>query len=243
MAPELPPCVVGVDGCRAGWVAVALPAESGQPLRPAPVFVAKSFRETRRWCDEIGALAVGVDMPIGLPANGQRDSDGLARRRLGPRRSSFFPTPAHAVLGAESWDEALALSRQASGKGISKQAFNLMPKVRQIRSVIRPADQPRFSEVHPETSFAVMAAQAGVAPLQPKKMSEGKRQRQGLLASELGEVVAQAALNHDRAAGASDEDVLDALAAAWTARRMVSGEAEVLGVGIDPDGFALTVTV
>ncbi len=238
---------VGVDGCRAGWVAVGVPVDvehvrssGGQAV---VVLVAESFGEIRRWCDGIGALAIGVDMPIGLPADGARESDGLARRLLGPRRSSFFPTPAHAVLTADSWDEALALSREASGKGISKQAFNLLPKVRQVRAAVEPNDQPRFSEVHPETSFAVMAEAQGDVPLPPKKTPEGKRLRRELLAANLGEEILQAITEHDRRSGVALDDVFDAAAAAWTASRMVMGTAQVLGAGVDPDGFALTVTV
>ena len=232
--------VVGVDGCRAGWV---LAAVSSQPSSaPVEILVLPTFVEVRQWCDARGAPAVGVDMPIGLPVDGSRESDRLARQLLGPRRSSFFPTPAHAVLATTSWDEALALSREASGKGISKQAFNLLPKVRQVRAAIEAEDQPRFSEVHPETSFAVMAQLAAVGPLDSKRTAVGVQQRRRLIteflgAADVGEVLAELP-----SGGVAADDVLDALAAAWTAGRMAEGSAVVLGDGHDPDGFALTVT-
>lgn len=219
-------------------VALSLNADGGYG-RVANSTVRPLFADIRQWCDERLALAVGVDMPIGMAVDGVRQSDALARKLLGPRRASLFPTPAHAVLEAESWEEALTANHKASGKGISKQAFNLMPKVRQVRGAIQPSDQPRFSEVHPETSLAVMAQLAGWPPLGPKKTALGVDQRREILAQHIGGSLVEQASS----ANAPVVDVLDALAAAWTAGRMVAGSARILGDGLDPDGYALTLTV
>ena len=73
--------------------------------------------------------ALAVDMPIGLPDDGPRLADQQARRRLGARRSSVFPTPVRATLDAVDYPDALAISRRVSGKGLSKQAFNLLPRI------------------------------------------------------------------------------------------------------------------
>lgn len=227
--------VAGVDGCRAGWVVVSVGLTRRAALQVA---VHTSFADVRDWAEAEAIEAVAVDMPIGLPVDGQRQADTQARALLGPRRSSLFPTPAHAVLGAADWSDAQMRSRLASGKGISKQAFYLMPKVAEVRSVIAPADQPRFSEVHPETSFAVMSGQV----LHTKKTPRGLAERTELVGAHLGSL---GDLLLDVPTGCAADDILDACAAAWTARRMAKGQVTVLGQPDrrDPDGYRLTITV
>lgn len=56
-------------------------------------------------------LAVGVDMPIGLPGPERRTADVEARRLLGPRRSSLFWTPPLCVLDTADHAEANRWSR------------------------------------------------------------------------------------------------------------------------------------
>jgi predicted RNase H-like nuclease len=74
-------------------------------------------------------------------------------------------------------------------------------------------------EVHPELSFRMMAG----APLQhPKHAAAGHAQRRALLAGE-GIV-----MPGDEALGRIAVDVLDAAAAAWSARRIAAGHACVL---------------
>ncbi len=243
------PIVVGVDGCSGAWVAAVVDG-SGIPAL--------------RWCGDIdavmavataaGASVIGIDMPIGLPETSPRASDAAARALLGPRRSTLFPTPMRAVLDAVDYADALARSRAACGKGLSVQAWNLVPAIRQVRAAaLDSCDRagPALVEVHPETSFAAMTG----APLVSKKSPDGVRARVAALI---------AAFDGLRAAGLDDpvglvepaegapavpngrigvDDVLDALAVAWSARRFASGEALVLGEGTDRDGLALTLVV
>ena len=105
----------------------------------------------------MGLAAVRVDMPIGLPARGGRHADAEARAVLAERRSTLFPTPSDAVLGADDYDEAQRMSWLATGKRISKQAFHLIPMIRQVRAALDPADWDGFFEAHPEVTFAVIA--------------------------------------------------------------------------------------
>ncbi|MFN3218912.1 MAG: DUF429 domain-containing protein [Acidimicrobiales bacterium] len=255
------PTVVGVDGSAGAWVAAVLGSGAAPRLR---------------WCADIdvvlrlaaavGATVIGTDMPIGLPEDAPRPSDRAARLLLGPRRSTLFPTPMRTVLDAVDYPDALARSRAVSGRGLSKQAWNLVPAIRQVRTAALAAQRsggPRFVEVHPETSFTVMAGR----PLAPKRSSEGVAERIEVLAEALGDtgLVAEALRDPvglvrraETAAGAADgsadeaavamgrfgvDDVLDALAAAWSARRYALGQATVLGDGVDADGLPLTLVV
>lgn len=186
-----------------------------------------------------GALAaVGLDMPIGLPANGSRAADREARVLLGPRRSSLFPTPPACVLDAADYADALERCRAATGKGLSKQAFNLVPKMRQIADLVTSDLQPAISEVHPETSFAVLS---GRPCAHPKRTQLGVAERVDLLRPYF-DSIAEAVIH--RPPGAAVDDVLDGFAAAWTARRLARREALVLGddAARDDRGFRLTIS-
>ncbi len=213
--------VAGVDGCRGGWV-VASAGLGGPPT----VEVVLTFSEivARDY------TVIGVDMPIGLAADGARPADTEARAVLGPRKSSLFSTPAFDVVDSVAYPEALALSRTRTGKGLSKQAFNLLPMIRQVRAI---ADD-RCYEVHPETSFVVMA---GAPMTHPKRVYMGVQERTAALA-DVGLWPANGS-----AIGASPDDVLDALAALWTARRIATGTARVFGdpTARDPTKFPLTI--
>lgn len=228
--------VAGVDGCRGGWVVVITGIEPGSPSTVAVVSdIATVIIDLG-----LGRLAaVGIDMPIGLAADGHRVADAAARRLLGARRSSLFPTPPLQVLGATDYADALASCRGASGKGLSIQAFNLLPKMRELASCIEPSMQPRLSEVHPETSFAVMR---GAPCAEPKRTPGGSAERRDALREHFADLDD---LMQTIPRGAKLDDVLDAFAAAWTARRIATGRALVLGDedARDERGYWLTINV
>ena len=131
--------VLGIDGARAGWVAVAL--EGG---RFAGCHLAPTLAELTAWRPEAGALA--IDVPIGLPDYGPREADAAARALLGPRRSSVFDVPPRPVLTAGDYAEANALSRALTGRGLSRQSYALRAKILEAEAL---AADPRVHEVHP----------------------------------------------------------------------------------------------
>jgi predicted RNase H-like nuclease len=228
----------GVDGCRAGWVVATVEVTPRARLRVV-VTVEPLLRPVVERLADGGLAALGIDMPIGLPDSGPRSADVEARARLGPRRASLFPTPPRAVLGALDYTDALERSRAATGRGISRQAFHLLPKMREVAAAARPELQPALCEVHPETSFAAL----GGAPCRhPKRTPAGRAERVALLAPVVDGLDAALAM---RTVGVAADDVLDACVAAWTAARVAAGTAEWLG---DPDardaaGLHLTIAV
>jgi predicted RNase H-like nuclease len=182
-------------------------------------------------------VAAGIDIPIGLPESGPRACDREARRLLGSRRSSVFPAPARAVLGASSYEEACVVSRRASGRAISKQLYNILPKIREVDTLqSRPsARSPHLFEMCPELSFAVMTG----APMRyAKKTSEGRAERMAALGTAFGDVTP---LVEPPPHGATRDDVLDALAGAFTARRYAAGSCLRLGGGVDETGLRMEV--
>jgi predicted RNase H-like nuclease len=212
--------VLGVDGCPGGWIGALVKGTSVSWLLLPDAAAVLS----------VPAAMVGIDMPIGLPAVGPRACDVAARALLGARRSSVFPAPVRSVLTASSYDEACRLSRAASGKALSQQAWHLVPRIADIDATL--TDHDRVVEVHPEVVFARLAG-----PLPPKKTPDGAALR-------------TAALRTWLPAGwpppprpARGDDALDALACAWTAARWLTGTAETLGGDPDELGRPMRIVV
>ena len=160
------------------------------------------------------ARCIGVDMPIGLPERGVRECDRLAKAFVGVRRNSVFMTPPRRVLAAASYAAANEIAPELFGAKISQQAWAL----RRIIAVVEAIADDRVIEVHPEVSFRAMAGE----PLPDAKTTwNGQALRRRLLREagiELPEDVGEAA-------AVPPADVLDAAAAAWSARRCASGDA------------------
>jgi len=206
--------VAGVDGCPGGWVAVVL---DGTRLSWSLCATA-----------DLAALAavVGIDIPIGLPDGPERRlADRAARQRLPGATSRVFPTPVRAVLAATSYAEACALSRAATGRAVSRQTWNITTKIAEVDLAVRSGAP--LVEVHPEVSYAAMTGRV----LPSKKTPAGRSARHAALAGWLGAPVGLPTLRPARV-----DDLLDALACAWTAERWSRGDAEVLG-GADLDGY------
>jgi predicted RNase H-like nuclease len=195
--------VAGVDACRGGWVAVLV--EDGR--------FAGSLLESRfdALLDPLASVAaIGVDVPIGLPAYGPRAADLEARRFLGPRRSSVFPTPPREALAAATYAEARVVA-----PWLSAQSFAIGSKILEVDACL----DDRVFEVHPEVSFVALAGRH----LSPKRSWNGQMDRRRLLAGAGLKLPA-----HLAAGDAAVDDVLDAAAAAWSATRKARGEAKTL---------------
>jgi predicted RNase H-like nuclease len=204
--------VLGVDGCRGGWVGalVSGSAVTWLVLRDAKEIVEAAFAA--------GADTVGVDMPIGLAESGWRACDLAAKRLLGSAHPRVFLTPPRAAIEAATYDEANAVTRAACGAGLSKQAWAIAPRIVDLDGQLSPALADRIVEVHPELSYARMAGQV----LPPKRTHDGSAAR---MAAVGGFLHAATALISAPATARRD-DALDALAAAWSARRWALREAE-----------------
>lgn len=203
---------VGVDGCRGGWFAVALrEGETGGLLTP-------SFSDIlAQWPT---ARLILVDMPIGLADTGRREVESVARRMLGrPRAASVFSVPCRAAVYADSYEEACAANRRDAGCAISRQAWHLTPRIRELDALLRgfPALGDRVREAHPELCFSGLA---GRPMRHRKKDPAGRGERLALLeALRPGAAAAiDAMLSRRRRRDVQADDVIDAFALALSAR-------------------------
>ncbi|WP_069385362.1 DUF429 domain-containing protein [Cellulosimicrobium cellulans] len=213
--------VLGVDACRAGWVGVVLDDGAGDTTR-VEAYVATTIDAVVARASERGGLdAVAVDIPIGLPDAGRRRADILARAEIGPLRSSVFMTPVRPALLAPDHATAVRINRERANEGISVQAFALRVKLLQVDAWVRTARVP-VVEAHPEVSFARMHG----GPLTSRKATwAGGEVRRRLLAEQGVVLAGELGLS---GLDAGPDDVLDAAAVAWTARRVARGEAASL---------------
>lgn len=239
MTPQPPPVrtVVGVDGCKAGWIAVI------RRLGGAPdVAVFERFDHLVDALDSTAVIA--VDMPIGLPervGHGGRGPERLVREKLGARQSSVFSIPSRAAVFAEtepftSVEAWYAAHRRASmvaratsepPRAISIQAFGIFAKIRELDETLRgrPDLRDRVMESHPEAAFWRLNGEREMR--EPKKIRgtvnpAGMEERKALLAAR---GVDRGFLHAAAPRGAGTDDFLDAVAMMMIAERQALGHA------------------
>ena len=219
--------VVGADVWKDGWVAVV--TVDGWI---ASIDAYESMSDLAK--AEAEAEIIAVDIPIGLPVAPPRPADGAARKFIGARSSSVFPTPPRDVLEAETYQDALRLSRKRYGIGLTAQSYALRRRILETDNVAR-SDQ-RLIEIHPEVTFRALAGR----PLSSSKKSwNGHSERRRLLS---GVGLSLPDRLPEPVGTVPADDVLDAAAAAWSAGRYAAGEARSLPDEKPQPGFGLLIS-
>ena len=213
--------IAGIDGCRAGWV-VVLAHPLARDAQAHQVTICARF-------DEVLALlpsstVSAVDIPIGLLAEhqpGGRDCDRCARRLLGRRASSVFTPPTRPLLDATHYS-------QVRGHGLSIQAFNILPKIREVDRVMTPALQQRVYEAHPELAFQSLAGH----PLQHRKKTVAGREERLRVLDNIPSLLfhgiraaCERILRGCKRTDVAPDDILDAYVLLWTALRIWRAQA------------------
>ncbi|MEJ2514916.1 MAG: DUF429 domain-containing protein [Gammaproteobacteria bacterium] len=225
--------IAGVDGCPGGWFYAAV--EKGRTSWGVVADVDALMRRLRP------PRLVAIDIPIGLPDAGPRACDQEARRALGRRGSSVFPAPVRPVLEAGDYEDACRIRRKVEGKAMSRQAWHIVPRIASVDRWLRqcPERAAELVEVHPELCFREMAG----GPLAwPKRRPRGRQERLELLRPFFRNTP-DAALGWRRGRAVAADDVLDAFAALWSAKRIVEGRALCMP-GLPPrDRFGLPMRI
>ena len=214
-----PLIAAGIDGCRGGWVCAGWDGE-GWSLDCLPTL--KSI---------VPMLApqatVCIDIPIGLSSDGFRACDRAARQLLGRRSSSVFPVPPRLALAPLSYEEINLASKAHCGKGVSKQAFYLLPKIREAEALLRSSssDDVEWLETHPELCFSSFN---GAVPMKDnKKTDAGFRERKTILARHIPARTMDRLLRNLMAsvprAQCARDDMVDALVCGVSARLDAAG--------------------
>ena len=214
--------VVGADVWKNGWVAVVT---VGGWIASIDAYETMADLAA----GEPDAEVIAVDIPIGLPVAPPRAADSAARKFIGARSSSVFPTPPRDVLEADSYQDALRLSRKRYGVGLTAQSYALRRRILETDAVART--DPRVIEIHPEVTFRAIAGR----PLNSSKKSwNGHSERRRLLS---GVGLSLPDRLPEPVGALPADDVLDATAAAWSAGRYATGEARSLPHEMPLPGF------
>lgn len=246
--------LVGVDGCKAGWIAVKHEDDA------LSVEVIASFGALLAALPADSIIA--VDMPIGLPEfsrRGGRGPEALVRPLLGQRQSSVFSIPSRAAVYADTDDfttidawysahrKASDVARTTSDppRGVSIQAFGIFSKIREIDALLisRPDLRGRVFESHPEVAFCRLNGDRAMHL--PKKIRgainlAGMEERKTLLCQHGydGTFLDQAPPR-----GAAADDFLDAAAMMLMAGRIAGGKATPFPNPPLTDRFGIPVAI
>lgn len=231
--------LIGVDGCRAGWVA----AGSDETLAWVTFAIVERLETLLDDAERDGAI-VAIDMPIGLPEDEPRLCEQAARRRLGfPRNTSVFSTPCRSVLGSESYADVCARNRTVRGVGVSRQLYGILPKIREADAVVTPSRQAWVREAHPEVIFAELAGGARGLSF-AKRTAAGEAERLAILRRYLPCFDPAAERGRLGLSKVARDDLLDAAACLVTASRVHRGDAMVLpGCCVQRDARGLRMEI
>jgi predicted RNase H-like nuclease len=225
--------VIGVDGAPGGWLAVIWGRTVHHQL----------FTNLHELF-QLEAEIIAIDMPIGFPKQSGRTVDKIARKILKGKASSIFSVPARAAIEPEyqTYHNACLVNLQNSNppQKFSKQSFFIFPKMRELDHLMTPLLQARVHEVHPELSFAAM--NKGQAVLSKKSQSEGRQERITLLNAS-GFPWSQLPSSTYLKKHVADNDIVDACACAWSARRILEGEAVTIPDQPEKDERGLVMSI
>jgi len=228
------PRIAGVDGCKGGWLCVVLDTDTGT----FRVVIFTTAAELLAHDHTIQNMT--IDMPIGLVNAGRRRCDEEARDMLGDRHVCVLNAPIRPVLYAPSRLAASAITQAATLREVGSNEWALYPKIINLDVSITPLHQRWCFEIHPEVCFC---AWNNGSPLQDAKdTNEGRQAREALIdaawAGAQPNLLAQLDQGFTREHFAPD-DLNDAFAALWTARRIAAGQASRLPERPDVDARGL----
>lgn len=174
--------IVGVDGCKAGWISISIEDENWE------VKLFSNIEDV--WCHYRTASVILIDVPIGLKETGNKERlcDLEARKILrGHRASSVFPVPCRSAMYADNYEEANIIKKNNVARGLSKQSWGIVPKIREVDSFISSNMEANeiIKESHPELCFLCLAGK----PMEySKKDKEGFEERLAVLKTQYSRV-------------------------------------------------------
>ena len=197
----------GIDGTRNGWIAAE--------------YTGKSWKiEFHEKLSEIEFKHALIDIPIGLPENSTRKCDEEARDFLAPERHySIFNCPVRDAVYADSYEEACDINEEKTGKRISKQAWNIVPK---IREADKEAQKRELKEAHPEVFFKSLDKESVI---KSKSSEKGLRDRKAVL-NKFGDI---SVIEDFEQEDVSEDDLIDAMVLS------LSSEFELKNIPEDPE--------
>jgi predicted RNase H-like nuclease len=212
--------IIGIDGCKSGWFSIW---ENQDKSIHSSVF--SNLNELKNFFKNESQLILGIDMPVVLSEVIPRQADQLARKLLSKKASSVFTAPTPEMLDQPNYEKASLVSKRLFGKSMSLQSWYLFPKIKDVQTMIHHEDMQIY-EIHPELSFRAMNNEQVI--LESKKTQEGFALRKALLSMHFKNFIFEDIRNQHARKDVMDNDILDALAVLWSAKRIQSNQASYL---------------
>ncbi|OXA93391.1 DUF429 domain-containing protein [Flavobacterium hercynium] len=227
--------LVGIDGCRFGWVAVSLSDNCA--------FLFKNLNDLAKYYDDETLFL--IDMPIGLPSeNIDRKCEIMARKELSAKRkSSLFPVPCREAAYAETYEKASQINRKILQKGISKQTWFICSKIKELDELLLQNQQlqSRFRESHPEVAFHFLNHKLSMEF--NKKTEAGQLERLKLLSqfSENIDVIYHNTIQKFKRKDVAKDDIIDALCLAVTLEEIVKNDISLESENKDDKNISMQI--
>jgi predicted RNase H-like nuclease len=212
--------IIGIDGCKSGWFSIW---ENQDKSIHSSVF--SNLNELKNFFKNESQLIVGIDMPVILSEVIPRQADQLARKLLSKKASSVFTAPTPEMLDQPNYEKASLVSKKLFGKSMSLQSWYLFPKIKDVQTMIHHEDMQIY-EIHPELSFRAMNNEQVI--LESKKSHKGFAIRNSLLTMHFKNFIFEEIRHQYVRKDVMDDDILDALAVLWSAKRIQSNQASFL---------------
>ena len=122
--------ISGVDGCKGGWLTFHFDGKSWSE---------NLFKEINELYRASDSNLILIDIPIGLrkTESSERLCDLESRKILNKRKSSIFPAPSRLAIHCNEYREASQKNKEATGRGLSKQSFNIINKIKEVDDLIQ----------------------------------------------------------------------------------------------------------
>lgn len=164
--------MVGIDGCKYGWVAVMINADKQLQVSKHRTFdaVISTYPAAEYYL---------TDMVIGLADEHHlRTLEKLAREKLKPHRTStVFTPPCRAAVYEKDYESAKQKNKVLTQKSISIQAWNIVPKIIEVDQFLQHHAEYKkiIIEAHPEVCFASL--NQGSPMFFKKNIEDGEQER------------------------------------------------------------------
>jgi 8-oxo-dGTP diphosphatase len=235
-ASEEKTVVVGVDGCKGGWIVASLKDKHLSVYKYASI---------NEFVEEIPFDVCLIDMIIGLQSKATDiRPETEARRELKNRASTMFAAPSRQAVYGSTKEERLAANAKALGKKFTSQTDAIIPKIRELDEFMQasPDMRNKILESHPEVCFGRM--NGGV--LQSSKHTvEGVQDRVEILSEYLPQVTYEWVHEQSKSIKCSADDITDAVCLAIVATMIINGESETIPKEpmADATGLLMKLTV
>lgn len=230
---------LGLDGCRAGWIAISVDDEN------AGYWLLESDEKLKEFFEDFDRIF--IDVPIGLTEDEYvRQCDAELRDVLGPDyQPSVFNPPIRSALYAPTYAEASMTSFEVTGKKISLQSWNITPNIRIVDEFLQENEelQEKVYESHPELLFRILNGNNSI--LQKKATKKGLRHRLKLLKdnSEYADDFFRDIKEEYRRNQVDEDDIVDAMVLGLFALRSVDEEIKTLPENPPTDDTGLPMAI